>query len=721
MSSSKTIRKRTSTISSSSSSSTQPPKQHFFASSSSTSSQSIPITEVHSTYNYNAHKQRRQKRTKEDGRWFQTPRPRYNSDGKKLKQGSSYPYPSGGNRLPFVKMDGEDGGVVGEEEEVEVVWGRGKDHGRGESRGRDATTGSEMNKVKDKGKGKEKAEERGRVGGTRAESHDNRLDHPKIGTMQQGRSTSPPNRSKEITGISPPNRGSKRDTTPESTMADQALTRREPSQEIRSHENDHESQHRQQERSHGCLFAQDWQQHDEQADIEYARSIEYLVEEHPLFARPTFGTNSSASHWAMFSPSDSEDPFARRASLSPNFQHETHTYGFGMRTAQVQPQIPTTGLFPNSDQHDYVPLTETQVMYTLSSLVEMSMRYSPWSELNVAPVDDFPAALSGYHNFVAGLKRTTLRFPNLLARCGANEQNLNDLDAEHARLIRELSVLKELQGPLVRFLEATRMQYWDAQSDFSIMAMEEYNRLKTYRRLLLERLGEVQCEMGNFAGMDEGLDMDHLSLAEDDEHFRPFKSGEPQCHWHQRFHFDQHDSPADFQGNEDTEDEKAVRREARLQLEEYNERWESILTRAPNAPSSSTALARAISIPYPVLPSTASSPSPSTPSTTQAWTTHTFFCHAFNLAPYLEPPQPNSPLSPPRLAFYASGSRESQLRVLMGLRRQLKIEKVRWHEDRLRAVFGDAAAKEERAKGVWGVVVDLKRGVDEALEGLERG
>jgi len=56
----------------------------------------------------------------------------------------------------------------------------------------------------------------------------------------------------------------------------------------------------------------------------------------------------------------------------------------------------------------------------------------------------------------------------------------------------------------------------------------------------------------------------------------------------------------------------------------------------------------------------------------------------------------------------------------MGLRRQLKLEKVRWHEDRLRAVFGDAAAREDRAKAVWGVVVELKRGVDEALEGLER-
>ena len=48
------------------------------------------------------------------------------------------------------------------------------------------------------------------------------------------------------------------------------------------------------------------------------------------------------------------------------------------------------------------------------------------------------------------------------------------------------------------------------------------------------------------------------------------------------------------------------------------------------------------------------------------------------------------------------------------------MEKVRWHEDRLRAVFGDAAAREDRAKAVWGVVVELKRGVDEALEGLER-
>ncbi|KAK0127576.1 hypothetical protein ONS96_007107 [Cadophora gregata f. sp. sojae] len=351
----------------------------------------------------------------------------------------------------------------------------------------------------------------------------------------------------------------------------------------------------------------------------------------------------------------------------------------------------------------------------------MSLRYSPWSGSNFTSGNDFPTARSDCHYFAVGWKRTTTTFPDLLARVGVNKQHLNDLNAEHGQIMRELSVLEELQGPLIRFLEATRMQYWDAKFDFNIMVMDELDRLKTYRRLLLERLEAIRNEMGHLDGIDVGLDMDHLSLEEEDEQFRRFEGNESQCHWHHNFHTDQHDSPVSFEENHGIHEEKAVKRKAKLQLEEYNKRWESILSRPPNAPSSSTAIARPITVPYPVLSSTASSSSTPTPSTSPAWATHIFFCHAFNLTPYLEPHPLKSPLSPDRLAFYASGPRESQIKDLMGLRSQLKMEKVRWHEDRLRAVFGDVAAREERAKAVWAVVVELKSGVDEALAGLERG
>lgn len=234
MSSSKVAQIRTYTIASPSSH-TQPPNQQF-SSSLPASSQSTPTTEVHSTCNYDAHKQRHQKRTKEDGRRFPTPRPRYNSDGKKVKQGGSYPYPSGGNRLPFLKKDDEDGTVLEEVGEVEVVSGCGQDHGRGDDRGRrDASTSTEMNMVKDKGKGKEKVEQKWRADDTRAEPHHNVLNHSGVKRLRQGRPTSPHHRSKDATGASPLNRGLKRDTTPGSTTADQALIRRRPSPKRRSH------------------------------------------------------------------------------------------------------------------------------------------------------------------------------------------------------------------------------------------------------------------------------------------------------------------------------------------------------------------------------------------------------------------------------------------------------------------------------------------------------
>lgn len=59
------------------------------------------------------------------------------------------------------------------------------------------------------------------------------------------------------------------------------------------------------------------------------------------------------------------------------------------------------------------------------------------------------------------------------------------------------------------------------------------------------------------------------------------------------------------------------------------------------------------------------------------------------------------------------------MRKLKAFRKQLKMEKVRWHEDKLRAVFGGAEVRCERVKEVWGVVCELKLNVDKALERVE--
>lgn len=57
-----------------------------------------------------------------------------------------------------------------------------------------------------------------------------------------------------------------------------------------------------------------------------------------------------------------------------------------------------------------------------------------------------------------------------------------------------------------------------------------------------------------------------------------------------------------------------------------------------------------------------------------------------------------------------------------GLRDQLKLEKVRWHEDKMRAVFGVDARSEdyECVQAVWEVVIDLKERAERELNGCGR-
>lgn len=132
-----------------------------------------------------------------------------------------------------------------------------------------------------------------------------------------------------------------------------------------------------------------------------------------------------------------------------------------------------------------VPFDEPEDIYVLSNLVTMSTRYSPWSEFDGTA----GCEINDMKHCVAGLERFVSRFPGFSAtRIKSNHEHLKYLDAEHARIIRELSVVRELQDPLVRFLEAMRMQYWDLQSDFGIMIMEQNDRLRAYIRMLLQRL-----------------------------------------------------------------------------------------------------------------------------------------------------------------------------------------------------------------------------------------
>ncbi|KAH7370557.1 hypothetical protein BKA65DRAFT_488699 [Rhexocercosporidium sp. MPI-PUGE-AT-0058] len=458
---------------------------------------------------------------------------------------------------------------------------------------------------------------------------------------------------------------------------------------------------------------QDQQPEDNEPEIKYTQLDGHPEARPPFFTESSYAVGPYTSRPAWFMPHELGDPFVGIGRYSDNFEARYNSFSFG-----IHPHPYSKSLFSSLEMNENMPFADCRVINDLETLFYSSRTYYPWSGYDAGPRGELPAALNEYQSFVAELKRTVLPIPRSSSpSVGANEQLMNDLRAEHSRFMCELSVLRELKGPLLRLVEATRLEYWDGPDELRVLAVEENDRLKVYRRMLLQWLREVEDEM------NEGLDMYQLSLEEDDEQYRPQESSEKQCHWHHRLHCDQDLSQSQFARHMETEEEKKVVREAKAQLQEYNRRWAEILSRPPSTSHcTSTALAQPISIPYPYI--SKSSPSPEIPETTsisQAWASHTFFRHAFNLSPYLEPPPANLPLSPPQFAFSTSGSPERQMRDLMGLRNQLKMEKVRWHEDRLKAVFGAEAAREERAKGVWGVVIDLKRGVDEALELLESG
>jgi hypothetical protein len=118
---------------------------------------------------------------------------------------------------------------------------------------------------------------------------------------------------------------------------------------------------------------------------------------------------------------------------------------------------------------------------------------------------------------------------------------------------------------------------------------------------------------------------------------------------------------------------------------------------------------------------------------------HTFFCLSFNLTPTITPPplfstSASNPSTVPTLSFdFPSpkrawsrdpederAERDERRKKLQELRAQLKREKVHWHSDRLTLYFGSEAAKTEKAKSVWSVVVELKKGVDSAIEKMDQ-
>jgi hypothetical protein len=63
---------------------------------------------------------------------------------------------------------------------------------------------------------------------------------------------------------------------------------------------------------------------------------------------------------------------------------------------------------------------------------------------------------------------------------------------------------------------------------------------------------------------------------------------------------------------------------------------------------------------------------------------------------------------------------KDKVEKLRELRSQMKLEKVRWHEDKMKVLFVPYAVLNERVKAVWSVVIDLRDRIERELEALQR-
>ncbi len=93
------------------------------------------------------------------------------------------------------------------------------------------------------------------------------------------------------------------------------------------------------------------------------------------------------------------------------------------------------------------------------------------------------------------------------------------------------------------------------------------------------------------------------------------------------------------------------------------------------------------------------------------WQTYTFFCHAFGFHPLWS----NHENAENTFDFTLDGLAQEKGRNLKDLRSQLKLEKIRWHEGKMKALCGEEVIGDERVKAAWSALIDMKGRVDEEL------
>ncbi len=273
----------------------------------------------------------------------------------------------------------------------------------------------------------------------------------------------------------------------------------------------------------------------------------------------------------------------------------------------------------------------------------------------------------------------TFTLPTQAQRLGYYEEDIpqpaespNFSPEEVLRIFDELGAICNLQG-----LQSHR--------DLRAYTLRELSWLHGQERRLLEDLGRISLGMRDFH--DIGcLGIDHLSIFETSE-------------------LDEYTATY-----------------AKNQLDLYNKRRGEIQAQSVEA-TKKESQPTLPSIPWPTLPPAFRGPfdfqhnSGRRMTETQAWklTTHTFFVEAFGLHPLLTINENNELI----FDFVSEDGRSETVAKLKGLRDQIKLEKVRWHEDKMKVLFGQGAATNELVKAVWSAVINLKGRIDQSLEVMQ--
>lgn len=259
------------------------------------------------------------------------------------------------------------------------------------------------------------------------------------------------------------------------------------------------------------------------------------------------------------------------------------------------------------------------------------------------------------------------------------------LEEEELRIIHDL-------GRLWNFLP---LRYLD-DSCIQLRPRELLGQYHEKRRLI-ERLDALPSQLRDWDEIS-CLGINQLSIICHDGHEQPAPLPPPST-----------TRPGEYPPNESRfirskrlwllDDSKSPRAESHLGL--YNKRWKVIQAQSATASCPSTPPA----IPWPN-PSLfhRSQFNPSTEILAWKWATHAFFAEAFGLRPPFDTDEGNEA----HFGFVSDHASWETVGRLKGLRRQMKLEKVRWHEDKMKAIFSPAVTTQGWAKAVWSAVIDLR-------------